>query len=112
MGGGISGPHLIQQAREPFTLGCLQKTEGGGSSYTGLRFVLFCPFFLARTLKSHNVLLGTSKDRKCPIIVQTLKDKAICMHGSDVFTIKITKIWRFAPLPCLLKLLSEQLLVE
>ena len=73
---------------------------------------LFCPFFLARTLKSHNVLLGTSKDRKCPIIVQTLKDKAICMHGSDVFTIKITKIWRFAPLPYLLKLLSEQLLVE
>ena len=73
---------------------------------------LFCPFFLARTLKSHNVLLGTSKDRKCPIIVQTLKDKAICMHGSDVFTIKITKIWRFAPLHHLFKLLSEQLLVE
>ena len=26
-----------------------------------------CPVFLASTLKSHNVLLGTSKDRMCPI---------------------------------------------
>ena len=53
-----SAPDWLQWPRQNFY--SWERLQASDSSY-------LCPVFLASTLKSDNVLLGTSKDRMCPI---------------------------------------------
>ena len=74
-----------------------------------------CPVFLASTLKSDNVLLGTSKDRMCPITsIHSLNAEGRCYLHVWIRYNRYQNIKNLAlrAIELLLNLLSEQLWME
>ena len=87
---------------------CGYKVQASDLSY-------LCPVFLASTLKSHNVLLGTSKDRMCPITsIHSLNAEGRCyLHVWIRYNrYQNHKNLALRAIELLLNLLSEQLWME
>ena len=106
------GPPLVQRpnAKSVQLNGgfSLNKMQASDSSY-------LCPVFLASTLKSDNVLLGTSKDRMCPITsIHSLNAEGRCyLHVWIRYNrYQNHKNLALRAIELLLNLLSEQLWME